>query len=54
LAAINLAWATRNFIMIGSCEMGECPVKHAPLYILLISAICMLVAVLFSDVRLKK
>jgi hypothetical protein len=53
-AAINLAWAVRNFIMIGGCEMGECPQKHTALYIILFSSIVMMIAALFSDLRLKR
>src|ERR1043165_2320052 len=26
-AAFNVAWALRNFLLIPSCQMGECPVK---------------------------
>src|SRR5688572_6072220 len=29
LAALNLAWAIRNFILFSLCEAGECPDKKA-------------------------
>ncbi|MBD0332849.1 MAG: hypothetical protein ICV66_09345 [Chitinophagaceae bacterium] len=51
ITALNLAWALRNFILMGNCEMGECPVKHTALYIVLFTSICMLLTTLFSGVR---
>src|SRR5689334_8511140 len=27
IAALNLAWSVRNYIIISSCYMGDCPVK---------------------------
>ena len=39
IGAINLAWAIRNFILLSTCYMGECPEKKIGLYIeLLLSA----------------
>lgn len=50
---LNFAWAIRNFIVIGSCEAGECPEKLMGLYLLLISSILLLVSGLFPDIKLK-
>lgn len=33
IAAINLAWAIRNFILLSGCQAGECPEKKAGLYL---------------------
>lgn len=56
LNAINLAWAIRNYIIVSSCMMGECPVKKAGLYVLLVAAIIMQAMALFPrmDVQKKK
>ncbi len=37
LTAFNVAWAIRNYIVLSLCQGGECPVKHAALYIIVIS-----------------
>ena len=52
-SAFNVAWAVRNFFIISICYGGECPVKQPGLYIVLISSIAMLLAVLFSGASVK-
>jgi hypothetical protein len=39
VAAFNLAWAFRNYLLISSCMMGECPEKKPALYLILILAV---------------
>ena len=36
LAALNMAWAARNFLMVSTCLMGECPEKKIALYLMLL------------------
>ncbi len=36
--AINLAWAIRNYIIVSTCFMGECPEKQWAIYLLPIFA----------------
>ena len=38
IAAINLAWAFRNYLLLSSCMLGECPEKKAGLYLLLLAS----------------
>ena len=38
IAAINLAWAFRNYLLLSSCLLGECPEKKTGLYLLLLAA----------------
>ncbi|MBD0368379.1 MAG: hypothetical protein ICV51_00875 [Flavisolibacter sp.] len=47
LAALNIGWALRNFLLISACHMGICPEKHAALYLVLIASIAMMITVLF-------
>jgi len=35
LAALNLAWAFRNYLLVSACMMGECPEKKPALFALL-------------------
>lgn len=34
--ALNLAWSFRNFLLLSSCMMGECPEKKPALYLLVL------------------
>jgi len=49
LAAFNIAWALRNFLLIPACAGGECPVKKEGLYLLLIASLAMFVTPLLSE-----
>lgn len=47
LGAVILAWSIRNYLLIGTCSMGECPEKKAGLYLLLLlSGVVMLMSLL--------
>jgi hypothetical protein len=50
-ASFNFAWAVRNFFLISACTGGECPVKKAGLYVVLIGSAVMLLAVLVAPQR---
>jgi hypothetical protein len=53
-AALNLAWAIRNFFIISACSGGECPVKKAGLLLVLLSSTLMLISALFPDIELHE
>lgn len=53
MAAFNIAWAVRNFLLIPVCQMGECPVRKEGLYFLLIASLGMFIAPLFGESRSK-
>jgi hypothetical protein len=44
VAAFNIAWAIRNFLIIPMCQMGECPEREIGLYLLMVAAFVMFVA----------
>ncbi len=46
-AALNLAWAIRNFGVIPHCEAGICPEKLAGIYLLLVASIVLMITALF-------
>ncbi|WP_346238871.1 hypothetical protein ABDK00_005480 [Niabella insulamsoli] len=46
-AALNLAWAIRNFGVIPRCEAGICPEKMPGIYLVLLASIVLLIAALF-------
>ena len=35
MAAFNIAWALRNFLLLPACQMGDCPEREEGLYLLL-------------------
>jgi hypothetical protein len=53
ICAIILAYAIKSFIMYSGCYRGICPDKLAGLWIMLLSAITMMVMALFPDLKLK-
>lgn len=47
IASFNLAWAVRNYLLLSSCMMGECPVKKPALFVLVgLSAVIMIMTLL--------
>lgn len=52
VVALNIAWAIRNFIMIGVCQGGECPVKKEGLFLALAASLLMFISALFPDTKL--
>lgn len=53
IIALSSAWILRNFLVIGTCKGGECPVREAGFYLMLLSGVLMLVGALFPDIRIK-
>lgn len=54
IAALNIAWAIRNFILISACAGGECPEKHTGLYVILIGSVLLVILTAFIDVPKSK
>jgi hypothetical protein len=53
VTALNLAWALRNFFIIPACEGGECPIKKAGLYLVLVSSLLIMASGLLPDMKEK-
>jgi hypothetical protein len=53
VAAFNLAWAIRNFIVLAACSGGTCPEKHTGLYTILIGSILLIILTPFIRVKEK-
>jgi hypothetical protein len=54
IVALNTAWAVRNYFIVSSCRVGECPEKQAGLFLVIIACAIMLLAALFPDIELKE
>ena len=53
IVSLNIAWAIRNYFILGVCAAGECPERKMGLYLVTIASFIMFVSALFPDVELK-
>lgn len=53
-AGFNLAWAFRNMILVSTCHGGECPEKHAGLYLLMVASSIQMLMAVFPDIKLEE
>lgn len=51
VAAINLGWNIRNYILLSSCFMGECPEKFIALYLIILLSFIILVMTLLGPAK---
>jgi long-subunit acyl-CoA synthetase (AMP-forming) len=54
MAALNLAWSFRNFLLVSSCMMGECPERKPALIAILVLAVVAQVMALLPKVAIPK
>jgi len=54
IAALNFAWSVRNYLLVSSCMMGECPEKKPGLFILIFLSAVILVMSLLPKLEVKK
>lgn len=53
LAALNFAWAIKNFMLLGRCEAGECPDRQTGLYLVLIASAALLITAFFPNMKMN-
>jgi hypothetical protein len=51
IAAINLAWSVRNYILLSTCDMGECPHVKPALYLSILLCACILIMTFLPDLK---
>jgi len=51
VTALNMAWAVRNYFVITMCREGDCPEKHAAIYLIVLASLFMLVSALLPDFK---
>ena len=54
IASFNLAWSVRNYLLLSSCMMGECPEKKPALFILVGLSVIILVMTLLPKIEVGK
>ena len=52
IAAVNLAWGVRNYILLTTCFMGECPEKKYALFLELLLSISILIMTFFPKIKI--
>ena len=53
ICALTVAFALKSFIVFSGCYSGICPTKKAGLWLMLISAVAMMVMAVLPDITLK-
>lgn len=54
LAAFNLGYLIKTYILFTSCYNAYCPEKKFGLYLLILSSVVLMVVAIFPDVKLAK
>jgi hypothetical protein len=53
-SGFNLAWAFRNFILLSTCQFGDCPDRQPAFFIYLIASILQLIMAFMPQLELKE
>lgn len=51
VGAINLAWSVRNYILLTTCFMGECPQQKPALIIAILLCVLILIMTFLPDLK---
>jgi len=54
VVALNIAWAIRNYLLLGSCLLGECPQIKPGLYLLLLATVVIQVMTLLPKINIAE
>ncbi|HTN39105.1 MAG TPA: hypothetical protein VL053_18635 [Arachidicoccus sp.] len=54
VAAINLAWGVKNFILVSMCSAGDCQEKEWGIYLLLIVSSGMMLMTLLPKINIRE
>ena len=54
IGALNLAWSVRNYLLLSSCMMGECPEKRPALYAVVGLSVVLQLMALLPKVEMKR
>jgi len=54
IAAINIAWSVRNFLLMSVCYGGECPQKRAGIYLLMAVSIFILIMTFMPPIKVEQ
>jgi len=53
IAAINVAWSARNYLLMSACHGGECPEKRAGIYLLMALSILILIMTFMPPIKVE-
>ena len=54
IAAINIAWTIRNYLLVTGCHLGECPESRAGIYLLLCLSVFILIMTFLPPIKVQQ
>ena len=54
IGAIVFTWSIRNYILVSTCLMGECPVKQPALYVFVGASVVVMIMTLLPTINTSK
>lgn len=51
IAALNVAWTVRNYILLSTCYMGECPERKAGIFLAILLSLFILIMSFLPDLN---
>jgi len=54
IVTMNFAWSLRNYLLLSTCQSGECPEKKAGLYLLVLASLLMLLTSFLPKVKIPE
>ena len=52
IAAFNLAWSVRNYLLVTGCLMGDCPEKRPGIFLLIVLSAFILLMTFFPKINM--
>ena len=52
IAALNLAWSVRNYLLVTGCLMGDCPEKRPGIFLLIVLSAFILLMTFFPKIKM--
>jgi len=54
LGALLIAWSYRNYLVLSTCQMGDCPQKQWALYACIVISIAILIMTFLPKIKIPK
>jgi len=54
ICMLNFAWGIKNYVLVTTCAMGDCPQKRAGVYLLLLVCLVMMLMSFLPRLEIKK
>jgi len=54
IVTLNFAWSVRNYLLLSTCQSGECPEKRIGFYLLLFASLLMLIMSFLPKIQIPE